>query len=102
MRLTPGKQVGIGTSNPQAKLDVRVAGGAQQAMHISSDGADAGDIPALRWRNASGDDKLAINIKVQGDNTHHMIEACFKGVGRTLRQAFRITDTELPSTKGTL
>jgi imidazoleglycerol-phosphate dehydratase/histidinol-phosphatase len=44
----------------------------------------------------------AINIKVDGDNTHHMIEACFKGVGRTLRQAFRITDTELPSTKGTL
>jgi imidazoleglycerol-phosphate dehydratase / histidinol-phosphatase len=44
----------------------------------------------------------AINIKVQGDNTHHMIEACFKGVGRTLRQAFRITDQELPSTKGTL
>ena len=44
----------------------------------------------------------AINIKVEGDNTHHMIEACFKGVGRTLRQALRITDTELPSTKGTL
>jgi imidazoleglycerol-phosphate dehydratase/histidinol-phosphatase len=44
----------------------------------------------------------AINIKVEGDNTHHMIEACFKGVGRALRQAFRITDTELPSTKGTL
>jgi imidazoleglycerol-phosphate dehydratase/histidinol-phosphatase len=44
----------------------------------------------------------AINIKVEGDNTHHMIEACFKGVGRTLRQAFRITDKELPSTKGTL
>lgn len=44
----------------------------------------------------------AINIKVNGDNTHHMIEACFKGVGRTLRQALRITDTELPSTKGTL
>lgn len=44
----------------------------------------------------------AINLKVTGDNTHHMIEACFKGVGRTLRQAFRITDTELPSTKGTL
>ena len=44
----------------------------------------------------------AINMKVEGENTHHMIEACFKGVGRTLRQAFRITDTELPSTKGTL
>ncbi|HKU13127.1 MAG TPA: imidazoleglycerol-phosphate dehydratase HisB [Steroidobacteraceae bacterium] len=44
----------------------------------------------------------AINIRVSGDNTHHMIEACFKGVGRTLRQAIRITDTQLPSTKGTL
>ena len=60
MRLTPGKQVGIGTSSPQAKLDVRVPAGPQPAMHISSDGAGAGDIPALRWRNASGDDKLAI------------------------------------------
>lgn len=43
-----------------------------------------------------------INLKVTGENTHHMIEACFKGVGRTLRQAFRITDRELPSTKGML
>jgi imidazoleglycerol-phosphate dehydratase/histidinol-phosphatase len=44
----------------------------------------------------------AINIKVSGENTHHMIEACFKAVGRALRQAFRVTDTELPSTKGLL
>jgi imidazoleglycerol phosphate dehydratase HisB len=44
----------------------------------------------------------AINLKVTGENTHHMIEACFKGVGRALRQAVRVTDTELPSTKGTL
>lgn len=44
----------------------------------------------------------AVNIKVTGENTHHMIEACFKGLGRTLRQAMRITDTELPSTKGML
>jgi len=44
----------------------------------------------------------SINMKVDGENTHHMIEACFKAVGRTLRQAFRITDTELPSTKGML
>ena len=44
----------------------------------------------------------AINIKVTGENTHHMIEACFKGVGRSLRQAIRVTDRELPSTKGML
>jgi imidazoleglycerol-phosphate dehydratase / histidinol-phosphatase len=44
----------------------------------------------------------AINIKVTGENTHHMIEACFKGAGRALRQAIRVTDAELPSTKGVL
>jgi imidazoleglycerol-phosphate dehydratase/histidinol-phosphatase len=44
----------------------------------------------------------AINLKVTGENTHHMIEACFKAVGRALRQAVRITDAELPSTKGLL
>jgi histidinol-phosphate aminotransferase len=44
----------------------------------------------------------AINLKVSGENTHHQIEACFKAVGRALRQAVRVTDTELPSTKGTL
>ena len=44
----------------------------------------------------------AIHIAVTGENTHHMIEACFKGVGRALRQAFRRDGHELPSTKGVL
>lgn len=44
----------------------------------------------------------AINIKVVGENTHHMVEACFKGLGRTFRQAFRVEGTELPSSKGVL
>jgi imidazoleglycerol-phosphate dehydratase/histidinol-phosphatase len=44
----------------------------------------------------------AIHVSVVGDNTHHMIEACFKGVGRALREAFRRDGHDLPSTKGTL
>src|SRR5256885_1049965 len=44
----------------------------------------------------------AIHISVTGENTHHMIEGCFKGVGRALRQAFRREGEELPSTKGVL
>ena len=44
----------------------------------------------------------AIHVSVTGDNTHHMVEACFKGTGRALRQAFRREGTELPSTKGLL
>jgi imidazoleglycerol-phosphate dehydratase/histidinol-phosphatase len=44
----------------------------------------------------------ALHISVRGENTHHMIEACFKGVGRALRQAFRREGSELPTTKGML
>ncbi len=44
----------------------------------------------------------AIHLSVRGENTHHMVEACFKGVGRALRQAFRVEGRELPSSKGVL
>jgi imidazoleglycerol-phosphate dehydratase/histidinol-phosphatase len=43
-----------------------------------------------------------LHIQVRGENTHHMVEACFKGFGRTLRQAIARDGTTLPSTKGTL
>ena len=45
---------------------------------------------------------LNLHLEVHGDNTHHMIEACFKSVARALRQAIRREGVELPSTKGTL
>ena len=39
---------------------------------------------------------------VRGRNVHHIIEATFKGLGRCLRDAVRVQDTSLPSTKGLL
>jgi imidazoleglycerol-phosphate dehydratase/histidinol-phosphatase len=44
----------------------------------------------------------ALHISVRGENTHHMVESCFKGVGRSLRQAIRLESQEIPSSKGTL
>jgi imidazoleglycerol-phosphate dehydratase/histidinol-phosphatase len=44
----------------------------------------------------------ALHLSVSGENTHHMVEACFKAVGRSLRQAIRQEGAELPTTKGTL
>jgi imidazoleglycerol-phosphate dehydratase/histidinol-phosphatase len=44
----------------------------------------------------------AVHVGVTGENTHHMVEASFKGVGRALRQAIRHEGSELPSTKGVL
>ena len=43
-----------------------------------------------------------LHLSVRGDNAHHMVEACFKVVARTLRQALRREGSELPSTKGAL
>ena len=46
--------------------------------------------------------KASIHLAVQGENSHHMIEAAFKATGRALRQAFRREGQEIPSTKGVL
>ncbi len=44
---------------------------------------------------------LHINV-LYGENDHHKLEAVFKGFGRALREAIRITSDDLPSTKGML
>lgn len=47
----------------------------------------------------------AITLHVQrraGRNTHHVVEATFKGVARCLRDAVRVEGSTVPSTKGQL
>ena len=42
---------------------------------------------------------------IYGDNSHHIIESCFKGLARSLREAMEIdkkTRNKIPSTKGIL
>ncbi|MCA1933672.1 MAG: imidazoleglycerol-phosphate dehydratase HisB, partial [Calditerrivibrio sp.] len=41
-------------------------------------------------------------IKRYGENTHHIVEAIFKGVGRAVKSAIRVVGDEIPSTKGVL
>jgi len=45
-----------------------------------------------------------LHLRVRGENTHHMIEACFKAVGRALRQAIArdAARADVPSSKGVL
>ena len=40
-----------------------------------------------------------------GENNHHIVESCFKGLARALKEAITIDQkrkNEIPSTKGTL
>lgn len=47
--------------------------------------------------------RAAVHLSVEGENTHHQIEACFKAVGRALRPALKKdAGDQLPSTKGVL
>lgn len=54
------------------------------------------------FRSLSDSLGAALHLTVRGENTHHMIEACFKAVGRALRPALRREGLDLPSTKGML
>ncbi|HXI00548.1 MAG TPA: bifunctional histidinol-phosphatase/imidazoleglycerol-phosphate dehydratase HisB [Sphingobacteriaceae bacterium] len=39
---------------------------------------------------------------IDGENTHHMIEASFKALAKCIKQAIQVTGTELPTTKGVI
>jgi imidazoleglycerol-phosphate dehydratase len=46
--------------------------------------------------------KMNINIKAEGENDHHICEAIFKALARSLNNATKITHDQILSTKGTL
>jgi imidazoleglycerol-phosphate dehydratase len=55
------------------------------------------------WRAFATAAGLTLHLRLQsGKNTHHILEASFKGVARALRDAVRREGGGIPSTKGTL
>jgi imidazoleglycerol-phosphate dehydratase len=55
------------------------------------------------WRAFATAANLTLHIRlVEGKNTHHVLEASFKGVARCLRDAVRVEGSAIPSTKGSL
>jgi imidazoleglycerol-phosphate dehydratase/histidinol-phosphatase len=54
------------------------------------------------FRSLSDSLGAALHLGISGENTHHMVEACFKCTGRALRQAVARQGDALPSTKGVL
>ncbi len=55
------------------------------------------------WRAFVTAANLTLHVRLlEGKNTHHIVEASFKGVARCLRDAVRIEGGGIPSTKGAL
>jgi len=55
------------------------------------------------WRAFVTAAGVTLHVRMRsGKNTHHILEASFKGVARALRDAVRVEGSAVPSTKGTL
>jgi imidazoleglycerol-phosphate dehydratase len=55
------------------------------------------------WRAVVVASAITLHVtSVRGRNTHHLVEATFKGVARALRDAVRVEGSGVPSTKGVL
>jgi len=55
------------------------------------------------WQSFASAAGITLHVRLkEGRNTHHIVEAVFKGVARCLRDAVRVEGRGVPSTKGTL
>ena len=55
------------------------------------------------WQSFATSSGITLHVRLrEGRNTHHIVEACFKGVARCLRDAVRVEGEGIPSTKGTI
>ena len=55
------------------------------------------------WQSFATSAGITLHVRKRaGDNTHHVVEATFKGIARCLRAAVRVEGTGVPSTKGVL
>jgi imidazoleglycerol-phosphate dehydratase len=55
------------------------------------------------WQSFATAAQITLHVRLKaGKNTHHIVEAAFKGVARALRDAVRVEGSDVPSTKGVL
>ena len=111
----PWDNVGLLAGRPDARVDKVLC-----ALDLSGRSTLRFDLRFAAWKVGTFDTELVeefflaftraagvtLHLKqLDGTNTHHIIEAAFKGVGRALRQAVAIDAAaadEIPSTKGVL
>ena len=113
LRKALGNKAGIGRygfllamDESQAQVAIDLSGRAYATFEGKFNREQVGGLPTELvphfFRSFADTLGAAIQVSVKGENSHHMVEACFKGVGRALRQAFRREGDDLPTTKGVL
>jgi len=90
-----------------AQVAIDLSGRPWLVWDVRFDNKMVGGIPSEMFfhffKSFSDNAKCNINIKAEGENDHHKIEAVFKAFARALKMAIKKTeDFILPSTKGTL
>ncbi len=113
LRRALGDKAGIGRygfllpmDESEAQVAIDLSGRSSFAFSGSFPRAEVGGLPTELvphfFHSLADALGAALHLSVRGENTHHMIEACFKGVGRALRPALHRSGDTLPTTKGLL
>jgi imidazoleglycerol phosphate dehydratase HisB len=108
-----GERRGIGRfgfvlpmDDAEAKVSVDLGGRPYSTFDGQFAAARLGDYPtqltAHVFRSLAEGMRASIHVEVTGEDDHHKTEACFKALGRALRQAIRIEGDAIPSSKGVL
>jgi imidazoleglycerol phosphate dehydratase HisB len=89
------------------RVTLDLSGRAQFVMHAQLPAQSVGGLSREMvphfFKSLADSMAMSLQIESRGENTHHMVESMFKGVGRSLSQAFaRTQSSEIPSTKGSL
>ena len=91
-----------------AAVDISGRGGYYGALNIPTEKVGDFDTELCRefWLAFAANAGVTLHLRqLAGDNSHHIIEGCFKAAARALRAAVRIDPEcagEVPSTKGML
>jgi imidazoleglycerol phosphate dehydratase HisB len=113
LRQALGAKIGVGRygfvlpmDEAQARVTVDLSGRPYAVFEGDLGRAEVGGLPTELvphfFRSLADALGAAIHVSVGGENTHHMVEAAFKGLGRCLRQAVAVEGGGVPSTKGVL
>jgi histidinol-phosphate aminotransferase/imidazoleglycerol-phosphate dehydratase/histidinol-phosphatase len=90
----------------EAQVLIDLSGRAYTRFEGSFASERVGDVPTQMiphfFRSLADGLGAAVHVKVEGNNDHHQVEACFKAFGRALRTAIARDGQEIPSTKGRL